>query len=644
MIRLSTVWSRSAAASTALIAALGPMAARGGAQERPDPYQIGLEWKKAGSFQTALDTWKAAADSLFTEHQGDPRIGVAFIELATEEKIEHAYADACTTYLQSFLDVDMKRFGDVVADEVRRVEPLLPEMRKKQWERLLRNRDPRILHELRRFWIDKDPTPLTPLNERLIEHWTRIAYARKTYTKGTTSPYGTDDRGTIYVKFGPPGKRHVGSLGSNGAELRRWVLNQTDLERLMRLDPNPSYAVWTYDTLNPRAFVYFLFGNLHGTGPFVLVKSVKDLISEAAISPNSRRVTPGGIRALHYFELFYYSDLAAAGGPFAERYQDLLKIWGEAESRGRMFGSQTIPTEGTLETLSYRWVQEDEQADRNPFRRVYVTEVSPLDKLGPSVRLVARQTRLLSSENEPRVVITALSAPRVLLKSADEIASAKLEERGIRHTLVVRDSSLEEIGQLVSPRLYYGKQGISAFTLRHTPETLHMTMVAEVVTGAEASDTPQFPGKVSFDLLPPLNADPDSLEMSDLVVGIEPPADLKRSLPFPVVPGQTLWPGDPVRAYLEVYHLKVRNGLARFRADFSVVPADPETMEPVRGASPTTLSFNLESAEPTSRHLFELGLQSLPAGTYQATVTITDLGSGQRRTRSTTLEIGKAPR
>jgi GWxTD domain-containing protein len=55
---------------------------------------------------------------------------------------------------------------------------------------------------IKRFWISRDLTPATPVNERLIEHYSRLSYARDKYSYFDARGY--DDRGMIYVQYGPP--------------------------------------------------------------------------------------------------------------------------------------------------------------------------------------------------------------------------------------------------------------------------------------------------------------------------------------------------------------------------------------------------------------------------------------------------------
>lgn len=616
---------------------VGPVAA----QDVTDPFEIARHWLESGAPEAALDRWEARADSLYVIDRPDPRLGIAYIQTATEHTLARAYGTASRLYMQGFLGTDLTRFASVVGEEVRRIQPLLTGQDSARWQALVDARDPEILQEIRRFWILRDPTPTTDENERLIEHWGRIAYARRTFTQAVNSPYRTDDRGTIFVKFGPPGRRKAGNLGSDGSEMRRWVRDRIAREAIARLDPNPAYEVWVYDTLNPRELIYFLFGNEDGTGPYRQVRGVRDLISPAALSPNSRRVTPGNIRASHYLELFYYAELSGVGGDFSRRYADLEQIWGQAESRSVTVGARGLPSEGSLEALSLQYDQADQQIWQDPFRRPYETEVSDLEDVA-TVQLVATQTRILSSENEPLLVFTALSAPRQRLSSADSLSGLDLDRRGVRHTLIVRDSTLQEIGQLVGNQVRFGESGVSSFTLRHTDEPLSFTVVARE-EGAERrpGEVTGFPGHVHLEPLPPLRTRPDSLEMSDLVVGIEPHEGLDASLlPFPVVPGEVLWRDDPVLAYLEVYHLTMVDGAARFRASFRITPWDENLDRPQPGSTPTTISFDLESLEPTSHHVLDLGIENLWPGTYELHLTLTDLNSGSTRTRARLVEIG----
>ena len=52
------------------------------------------------------------------------------------------------------------------------------------------------------FWQRQDPTPATLENERYVEHVKRLEYIRQWYA--SFHPRGYDDRGMIYLRYGPP--------------------------------------------------------------------------------------------------------------------------------------------------------------------------------------------------------------------------------------------------------------------------------------------------------------------------------------------------------------------------------------------------------------------------------------------------------
>ena len=80
---------------------------------------------------------------------------------------------------------------------------------------------------LERFWLAVDPTPATKANEVHMEHQERVAAARSLF--GRADPPGWDDRGEIFIRFGPPSLRMNG-LTSVGMKLPQ--------------------ELWCYDVLN----------------------------------------------------------------------------------------------------------------------------------------------------------------------------------------------------------------------------------------------------------------------------------------------------------------------------------------------------------------------------------------------------------
>jgi GWxTD domain-containing protein len=58
---------------------------------------------------------------------------------------------------------------------------------------------------LRIFWRSKDPLPVTPVNERLVEHWRRIVMTDLLYGLPRLKLRGWEtDRGQMYIRYGAP--------------------------------------------------------------------------------------------------------------------------------------------------------------------------------------------------------------------------------------------------------------------------------------------------------------------------------------------------------------------------------------------------------------------------------------------------------
>lgn len=95
---------------------------------------------------------------------------------------------------------------------------------------------------LERFWIERDPTPATPENERKIEHEKRVALARKLF--GMKKAPGWDKRGEMLIRYGLPTDR-TQTWGSVGF-----------------YDMTPPGEIWYYESLD--MIVQFQNTNLKG--------------------------------------------------------------------------------------------------------------------------------------------------------------------------------------------------------------------------------------------------------------------------------------------------------------------------------------------------------------------------------------------
>jgi GWxTD domain-containing protein len=630
----------------------GARAGMTGARSPDWLFEDGMRLVDEGKWREGLDLWESARDELSSLSLRDPRIGLAYVEVATKYEAADLYGIATSMLLWGLSGVPVEGASPAIRDELERVRLILPESMRRDWEDLDERPDDEVLLKLKQFWVEVDPTPITSENERLIEHWGRIHEARRRFVFNRSSPIDTDDRGIVFLRYGEPPRSDRGSLGASESEMRLRLpgtRHSQDRAALRRYDTNPQYEVWVYDDLNDQGFTYFLFGNTDGTGPFELVDGVEDLIPPAARSQASARNVAGGVPADHYLRLFYYQDLSMVGGHFGRRFGELDRLWNLYTERRRSYVSATgaAPQESELEAMEIRFREEDVYHPPNPPQRAILSDFEGRAR----DEVVAQMIRTLSDDEVPLLVVLSTSAPRL---TADRSAAYRqeLEIPGwtMRHALIVRDEHLDEVGRLdqpIDPR----RADVASFVLRHVPRPLHLTVTAQTLQqavvdedGRPTADTlvasKRLPGQVHLVPDVPLNTDTTRLEMSDLLTGTPVPPGLESSdLPYDVLPAQILWRRDPLRVYLELYHIGQTSGGSNLSARFAVIPLTEEgEVDPDR-SSVTLDDVRLQPEGRSYREFFDISLRDQEPGRYRLEVEITDGVRQQTRRRTSELRL-----
>jgi len=125
---------------------------------------------------------------------------------------------------------------------------------------------------IRRFWARQDPTPLTQENERLVEHYRRVAYAREHYGR-EGAPW--DARGEVYVRFGTPD--HISRSDDIQAETERWLqdarqefVNRNHVDLAVR----PGYP--SFPVRRDARWEYWVYSQLGGGTEFTFVSRYGD--------------------------------------------------------------------------------------------------------------------------------------------------------------------------------------------------------------------------------------------------------------------------------------------------------------------------------------------------------------------------------
>ena len=82
---------------------------------------------------------------------------------------------------------------------------------------------------LQQFWKRRDPTPITDVNERRVEHFRRVAYAREHFGSAV---FPWDRRGEIYVRYGTPSHKSASGDRRRESHPEDWDIKQRLLDRV----------------------------------------------------------------------------------------------------------------------------------------------------------------------------------------------------------------------------------------------------------------------------------------------------------------------------------------------------------------------------------------------------------------------------
>ncbi len=121
------------------------------------------------------------------------------------------------------------------------------------------------------FWIAKDPTPETEINEFYLENKRRVLIADQEFKYGVTPGWKTD-RGRVFILYGPPNEIQRESMSKEYAPNIIWIYN--DLENVtLNSERVSDYALQEDITLIQGKSPYFVFAQMNNDGKNTLVHS-----------------------------------------------------------------------------------------------------------------------------------------------------------------------------------------------------------------------------------------------------------------------------------------------------------------------------------------------------------------------------------
>lgn len=433
---------------------------------------------------------------------------------------------------------------------------------------------------LRAFWAKRDPNLLTPQNERIAEHFRRLAYAR------------------VHFRLLHPQNSFFYS------EMARQLAASFERDFVTSM---VSQGCIDGDTL--AGGVGFLSGastdawlTSHGLGPdFESVDSTVagDLMARSGVDS----------RGLVYVR-YGPPDAELDGGPDPSRSCQIT-------------AATTSAPEMIVEGWSYN-------SSRGPLTIAFLRHTSGDSEhpAGDYVFMPISQRQVQSARYLMHTDRTALPAPleahvwsaffrdsianltRVYFRSRPDTAAARLWDND--GNVVATTSGVGLISLAAPPGLY--QMGID------------VDSAGRLGRARRALNVESYP--------------PHRLTLSSLVLsaGAEPLTrdDALRAMPASL----TYKVGTPVTAYAEIYGLRANGaGISRYQVEYTFARTRSLLGTLINGRSPITFTFTREGpAEGVQAERLTIEPGRLPAGSYRVTLTVTDLAT-QQRTRSVAIDV-----
>lgn len=652
--------------------------------QTPDPealLQQGLEAEAAGNYEKALEIWLQAKPTL--EH---PSLAIArnYMRVATEQKLSDYYKAASALYQWGLSGDEVAPNKPALETELAFMDPLLEKETRKQWEQMLENNNPEIFSAMAGWWAARDLAPGTLTNERLVEHWQRIAYARTHFTRNDNSPYGTDDRGTAWVAYGRPDRTFTERLHLSFQEARRiadkfraGASESLIAHAAIQIHQEPEVRIWVYlDIVSPREEnLIFMFGP-KVVGGFGELRVVEDLLPTRAFTLTQRydridlrvaqlggnpnlegKVTPGMV-----LQWAYYRQLSTKDWYFAKAFNDMEREWEKLDNPyfNKHYGQR---------------YQQKHFHEKVVIRAEAPEESSTLAKDFPSIPLEAHQYALLSEQNEPVFATFLVSRPQrafltdlavnqdsmvsreapdsvkvrqafdsyQLLHGVELIAGSGRKLGGERHPALLRINGDDLDTPSPSGFMIPYRQDITQQFYAELRNT-HPNTRSTLEKNRPDIDSP-FPkdvrgvGTLTTAQPEPMEVTPGRLQLGELILGWDMGSQPGGLVPFKVAHQKQVPEGEPLALHLEAYHLQPgNNGLYGFTLSYEIRPVNFLGWTQER-KDQLSITLNFEHDRPQLRENIEIQAADLPPGRYVLRVRARDAHSDNEAYREVEFKV-----
>ena len=572
----------------------------------------------------------------------NPDVAFTFIDRLIDNNAFEHYQFAEELYFLSLSTQPDKAEMGQIKDEAEKLLPLLPYERKPEWEDKIENGDPSLAKEIKKFWKLQDPVLSTPTNERLREHWQRVAYARQEFDKNKDGIYGSDDRGTIYIKLGPPTFKRSGMLFLDNSEIKSKLYDLAlfkgeinpreifNLQMSIKQQYMPRYyEVWVYRNLNSRRPALYIFGESAQKRTFGMRKSLEEFIPSGSYSmgissPWRYNTGPRGLNAGPFLQMSLYNALSTVDAYFGNQLNEYERHWFDYLSGQLNFSALKTVNNPTRAEQKLRKIQEEAPEVKSDL-------TNNLDLIDQNYRVY----RFLNENNEPVNKIMVFGTPHDKLIPNDALINEhQYPTYEMNHALRVFDDSGGQFyldkADLVLKKNNAASNGIMLKIPAYRSDSEQFSDSPTVMLSSEVRRIPAttenqnirkkivIASSVEKIAQPkPLNSNPGTFEVSDIIWGYESDQKdrLTDELPF-TIPAVDKLPEDKnLMIYFETYHLKADlDSLFNYRVEYSIHRKKRwRTID-----TGIKLTLNFSSASTGSKENIEIKTTDLEPSKYRA--------------------------
>lgn len=649
-------------------------------------YERGLDELYRGNTTNALDIWYTAYDRTGGV---DGRIGFEFIRVVTENELRSYYEAATEMYFRAIFDGEGMNSHAALRQEIDRMAPIIGEGIHRQWVEWWASRNRELVRDMRGYWVQKDPTPAKITNERLIEHWKRIAHSRRNFTRNNNTAYGTDDRALIFVRYGEPDRRRSGILTLQSFNIRSWLENQAHLYTERRDDLEfsdilpqedediinrlqnaiyefhryPEYEIWFYTNLadSQSEPLIFMFGTDVRNDQFLMQTSLEDFIPERAYYPDRVRqsdsveFTRAGITPALMLQLIYYEQLAMVD-PFFENRLNQLRTRVLDQGIEAFRGMDLAFRTESQQLVSQRGIRIDRE------RSTYEQSIT-------RIPLEVHHYRFLDENLDPYLLTFVESSPReAFMIDYHRTRGRSFENNGFLNGVnILEENPLYELVHNIQsyddywrvsdvfedlPAIQFSSanrynRAESVFTMPHTARAnqsvsvLLMNYDPDAVTINNTPFPPEMRGwnRLQYRLPAPLVSHTDSLEVADLVLGYFSDDYVSEPFSFAVANSQTVPFGETLLLHFEVYNLqRMDTQFTHFELTYRILPVDDDG-NVLTDQTEFILTLNFTNEERHVIEDLEIETADLSPGLYELVAQFTDTESDQSKQRNIRFEV-----